>query len=306
MMTHGFIELSQVHERAPFAGLGRHLKGLNFGAGDVANLWRNFRARLQCLPECAHRCFAVDEHFDGIGELVLGARDDDERFHTLGLLQNGLQSRREKGSAFEFKLLVFSTDDWPQAWGGATAFARRLKERGAIACAIANQWHSFDAEGCRDDLTDFTIRKRVACVVENVKMEQLGMQMSARACVTFTKGIGKLGDSVGGINARGPGRLDCAAGCVQSKRAVADGFADANCFFYRTVFQVETCFLRLFGNDAKERRDADNSRWSNALNHFQNECRRGWTDSHDRAAEFPKTEPISEASHETAIESDRD
>jgi len=59
MMTQGFMELSQIYKGAPFASLGRHLQGLNFGAGHVANLRRNFRARLQRFAKCADGSVAV-------------------------------------------------------------------------------------------------------------------------------------------------------------------------------------------------------------------------------------------------------
>ena len=56
----------------------------------LPNLRRNLRARLQGLTQLGQRRRAVEQHLDGIGKLVLGSREDNERLHAVRLLQHRL------------------------------------------------------------------------------------------------------------------------------------------------------------------------------------------------------------------------
>ena len=91
---------------------------------------------------------------------------------------------------------MFAPDNRTEARRGAAAVAGRVKNRRAIARAIANQRHRLDAEGGGHDFADFAVSHRLAVVVENFQMQLFVVQMPAHARGALAQRIGQLGDAV--------------------------------------------------------------------------------------------------------------
>ena len=129
----------------------------------------------------------MNQNFNRIGKFIFFARDDDEGFHTFDFFQD----RRERGGkqrrTFEFQFLVFAPDNRPDARRRATSFAFFLKQRRAIAGAVADERHRFDTEGCRDNFADFTVGQNFSVIVENFNVQLFVVQMSADSRAAFAK-----------------------------------------------------------------------------------------------------------------------
>ena len=56
-----------------------------------------------------------------------------------------------------------------------------MKHRRAIAGAVTDQRHGFDAKGCPDQFARFTVGHGLAGIVHNFEVQEFGMNMPARA-----------------------------------------------------------------------------------------------------------------------------
>jgi len=128
-----------------------------------------------------------DDDFQLVGKGGGSGGNHDVIDQIVQSLKGALHRGGVDGCAFDFHGLVLAAKDGSNAPSPNSAGAALAGQEGHVAGGESNQGHGLDADGGGDELAFPAVGNGAAGIVENLDVQQLGMEMTALAGRAFAQ-----------------------------------------------------------------------------------------------------------------------